>query len=58
VLQIGSSTALVDGKPVQLEQPAQLVNGNTMAPARFVGEAFGGKVSWDGASRTVTISTK
>jgi hypothetical protein len=58
VLQIGSSTALIDGKPVQLEQPAQLVNGNTMAPARFVGVAFGGKVGWDGVTRTVTISTK
>jgi hypothetical protein len=58
VLQIGSTTAYVDGTPVQLEQPAQLVNGNTMAPARFVGEAFGGKVGWDGNTRTVTITTK
>ncbi|WP_248926674.1 stalk domain-containing protein [Paenibacillus hamazuiensis] len=55
VLKIGDKRATVGGKTVELETPAQLVNGFTMAPARFVGEAFGGTVSWDGASRTVQI---
>ncbi|TVY09661.1 stalk domain-containing protein [Paenibacillus cremeus] len=54
-IQIGSSTALKNNVPVKLEMPAQLVNGYTMVPARFVGEAFGGTVNWDGASRTVQI---
>lgn len=55
-LTIGSGTARVNGLPVELEQPAALVGGYTMAPARFVGEAFGGKVAWEGATRTVLIT--
>ncbi|MFC5450254.1 stalk domain-containing protein [Paenibacillus aestuarii] len=56
VLSIDQTTAYVNGTQVQLEVPAQLVNGYTVAPARFVGEAFGGQVSWDGKMRTVTIT--
>jgi tetratricopeptide (TPR) repeat protein len=58
VLQIGANEALVNGVKVILDQPAQLVNGFTMAPARFVGETFGGKVGWDGSTRTVGITTQ
>jgi hypothetical protein len=57
-LGIGQKQITKNGKTVDLDQPAQLVNGFTMAPARFVGETFGGKVAWDGNSRTVTIATK
>ncbi|WP_127583927.1 stalk domain-containing protein [Paenibacillus koleovorans] len=57
-LSIGSKTAFVNGKPQQLEESAQLVNGYTMAPARFIGEVFGGEVVWDGRTRTVIITTK
>jgi len=55
-LQIGSRTAYRNGRPIELEAPAQLVGGFTMVPARFVGEAFGGSVEWDGRSRTVRIT--
>ncbi|MGG2199312.1 stalk domain-containing protein [Paenibacillus validus] len=54
-IAIGSGEAYKNGKPVKLEMPAQLVNGATLVPARFVGEAFGGVVGWDGETRTVTI---
>lgn len=57
-LTLDQSTVYVNGKAIQLEEPARLVNGYTLAPARFVGETFGGIVNWDGASRTVTITTK
>jgi hypothetical protein len=56
-LVIGQKSILLNGKTVLLDEAAQLVNGFTMAPARFVGEAFGGTVTWDGASRTVSIDT-
>ncbi|MBD0379097.1 stalk domain-containing protein [Paenibacillus sedimenti] len=56
-LTIDQTTVYLNGKAMQLDEPAQLVNGFTLAPARFVGEAFGGKVTWDGTSRTVTIAT-
>ncbi|MNG22331.1 hypothetical protein D3C84_1068030 [compost metagenome] len=57
-LTLDQSTVYVNGKAIQLEEAARLVNGYTLAPARFVGETFGGIVSWDGTSRTVTIVTK
>jgi hypothetical protein len=56
-LTIGSRIAMVNGKPVELEQPAALINGFTMAPARFIGEAFDGRVEWEGKTRTVQIRT-
>jgi hypothetical protein len=55
-LKIGDKMAYKNGAPIELETPAQLVNGFTMAPARFVGETFGGRVSWESKSRTVQIT--
>ncbi|WP_310499108.1 stalk domain-containing protein [Paenibacillus qinlingensis] len=57
-LTLDQRTVYVNGKPMELEEPARLVNGYTLAPARFVGETFGGTVNWDGATRTVSITTK
>ncbi|UJF35069.1 stalk domain-containing protein [Paenibacillus hexagrammi] len=57
-LVLDESSALVNGRVVRLDEPARLVNGFTVAPARFVGETFGGQVTWDRESRTVTMNTK
>jgi len=57
VLKIGSLQPLVNGQVWPLDVPAQIVNNRTLAPLRFVGEAFGGQVGWDAAARTVTITT-
>lgn len=57
VLQIGSKSPTVNGKVWPLDVPAKVVNGHTLAPARFVGEAFGGSVGWDQSTQTVTISS-
>ncbi|UKS30353.1 stalk domain-containing protein [Paenibacillus sp. HWE-109] len=57
-LTLDQKTVYVNGQARQLDEAAQLVNGYTLAPARFVGETFGGTVGWDGSSRTVTISKK
>jgi hypothetical protein len=54
-LRIGSTTALVNGKSVALEAAPRIVAGRTFVPVRFVGEAFGGQVSWTAATRTVVI---
>jgi oligoendopeptidase F len=56
VLTLGSQTASVDGKAVTLLEKAQLVNGSTMVPARFIAEALGATVTWDGDNQTVVIS--
>lgn len=57
ILRLGDSQASVSGKPVKLDVPAQAVRGSTFVPLRFVGEAFGAEVKWDGAERNVIITT-
>lgn len=39
-----------------IDVPAQIVDGRTYIPLRFVGQALGDEVSWDGATRTITIT--
>lgn len=55
VLTIDSTEALVNGRPVTLSVAAQIIDDRTMVPLRFVGEAFGDTVDWDGETRTVRI---
>ena len=57
VLPVGSRTATVNGKPVTLDVPATIVMGTTMVPLRFLGEALGAEVKWNGATRTVEITS-
>jgi hypothetical protein len=55
VLTIGSKTAYINGVPVALSVEPQLINGYTMVPVRFVSEAFGGEVEWNGESSSVIV---
>lgn len=48
ILRIGSKQATVSGKAVYLEVPSQLINNRTMVPLRFVSEAMGAEVTFDG----------
>jgi hypothetical protein len=54
-LFINSRTAYVNGVAKELDVPAQAINSRTMVPFRFVGEALGKDVGWDGATKTVTM---
>ncbi len=56
-LTIGETTAFVQGETHELDVPAYLTQGRTIIPARFAAESLGAEVSWDGATRTVTITT-
>ncbi len=56
-LPVGSKTASVNGKQVVLDVPAAVIAGSTMVPLRFLGEALGADVKWDGPSKTVLINT-
>lgn len=56
-LVIGSTTAMVNGKAMTLDVPAQLVNGRTMVPLRFLSEALGAQVLWNETTREVSITT-
>jgi hypothetical protein len=55
VLSVGKYTADVDGRTVKLDVPPTIRNGRTLVPLRFVAESLGLTVSWDDATRTVTI---
>jgi len=57
VLTIGNATAYVDGRPVSLSVPAQIIGGYTYVPLRFVGESTGARVQWIDATRTVAVTT-
>ena len=56
-LAINNRTASVNGAPVTLDQAATLINGRTFVPLRFVAEATGAKVDWNGAMQQVSIRT-
>ena len=55
VLRIGSTSPTVNGRVVTIDQPGVVINRRTLAPLRFVTEAFGETVSWDGKTRTASI---
>lgn len=46
----------VNGKTVAGDTPAINFNGRTMVPIRFVSEAMGAKVAWDGSTETAIIT--
>jgi copper amine oxidase-like protein len=56
-LQLGSRTAIIDGKTLFLDVPADTIGGRTMVPLRFVSEALGADVKWDGPTKTVRLSS-
>ncbi|MCL2167004.1 MAG: copper amine oxidase N-terminal domain-containing protein, partial [Clostridiales bacterium] len=58
VLTIGDSSPTINGKVVPLDQPGIIIGGRTLAPLRFVAEAFGGAVEWIGDKQTAAILTK
>lgn len=55
-LPIGVSTATVSGATIPLDVPAQLIDGRTMVPLRFVAESMGALVGWYPNTRAVTIN--
>ncbi|MHC1678915.1 MAG: stalk domain-containing protein [Candidatus Cryosericum sp.] len=55
-LQIGNSTAVIDGTIVSLSAAPYIKNGRTMVPLRVISEAFGGDVVWEPVTRTITIT--
>jgi len=56
-LPIGGRTARVGDRNVTLDVPAQVVNGSTLVPLRFVAESLGARVDFDAGNDTVAIVT-
>lgn len=55
-LQVSKSEYIMNGMIKSLDVPVQIINGRTMVPLRVIGQAFGAKVVWDDATRTVSIT--
>ena len=56
VLAIGSTSPTINSMVITIDQPGIIVDGRTLAPLRFVAEAFGGDVAWDGNTQTASIT--
>ena len=54
---IGSPYLYVSGTAVEMDVPAQMINDRTMIPLRFVVQAAGATVEWDGNTHTAMVST-
>ncbi|WNR47051.1 stalk domain-containing protein [Paenibacillus roseipurpureus] len=54
---IGDTMAKKNSADIALSVPGQIVDGSTLVPLRFVSESLGATVGWEGASRTITISS-
>lgn len=57
LLQVDRNVALVNYEHKYLDVPPKVVNGRTLVPLRFVAEAFGLNVGWDGGTQTVRIDS-
>lgn len=57
VLKIGDRSATINDRTTVLDTPAQIMNGRTLVPVRFVSESLGEEVMWDPKTQTVSITT-
>jgi hypothetical protein len=57
-MQVGNPVALVNGESIPLASPPIVQAGTSYVPLRFIGEAFGATVSWDGVFELVDIELK
>lgn len=57
-LQIGNTTAFVDGVECELDAPAELTNDFTYVPLRFVMQSLGADVEWNQETYTVSITAE
>jgi hypothetical protein len=55
-LTLGSRNATVDGNNVSLDSPPFLVGSRTLVPLRFVAQALGATVNYNGNTRVVDIT--
>jgi hypothetical protein len=56
ILQIGNTTAVINGNIVALDAAPYIKYGRTMVPLRVISESFGSDVAWNAASHVITIT--
>ncbi|MCF2941800.1 copper amine oxidase N-terminal domain-containing protein [Paenibacillus alkaliterrae] len=57
VFYIDKKEAFLDGEQVMLDAAPVVIKGKTFVPAKFLGDAFGMKVEWIAATRTIVMET-
>ena len=57
VLKTGEKTALVNDKEIEFDTKAELFNGRTFVPLRFISESLGTIVDWDAPKNTILMNT-
>jgi hypothetical protein len=55
-IPIDSTRPFINDTAKTIDVPAQIINGRTYIPLRFVGEALGDDVVWEGSTRTIYIT--
>ena len=55
---IGSLVCKLNGNPLPTDTPAVIRNNRTFVPIRFISEALGAYVDWDGRERSFTIKRR
>jgi uncharacterized Zn-binding protein involved in type VI secretion len=56
LLTVGSNQVLVNGQPVEIDGPAEMIDGKVFVPLRFVSETLGATAEWDSAAQKITIT--
>ena len=54
----GQTTAYINGEPVELETPAQIIQDRFLVPLRFVAESLGATVEWDPYGQIIDITAR
>ena len=56
-MTIDSTTMYINNSPVQMDVSPVVIDNRTLAPARYVAEAYGANVQWSEEKRNVVICT-
>lgn len=56
VLNVGNKNAYIDGQQSVMQAAPVVTGGRTLVPIRFISEAFGAKVDWNGETASATVS--
>ncbi|MCD7777414.1 MAG: copper amine oxidase N-terminal domain-containing protein [Clostridiales bacterium] len=57
IMTVDSRIEEINGEETEMDVAPVIIDGRTLAPARYVAEAFGCTVEWNGTTKTVSIAT-
>ena len=56
-MTVGKTTYTLNGETKTMDVAPIIINSRTMLPVRYVAEALGAEIGWDGATSTATLKT-